>query len=140
MKVYQVLKDCSISYTDKGEDASFFLQVGDYIFIEINTCWVRKQQKFAHERTYSKESILTKIYYKKLISFGDKPSDEIWEWTWIENINIVDPYIKIKEHFVTVNYFDGRNPYTGATPPCKDVTKQWERDEKLNTVLNIEKN
>lgn len=139
MKVYEVLKDCSISYTKDGEDnGGFVLYKGDFFFIEKDFCWVKKESRFNHESAHSKESLLVKIYHNKLVSFGDTkfPIKPEYEWTWIENINLVAPTIN---KTIKSDYFDKIDPYTGITL-CKDVTQQWERDEKLNTVLNIEKN
>jgi len=137
MKVYEVIKDCSISYTKDGEDhGGFVLYKGDFFFIEHDFCWVKKESRFAHESAYSKESLLVKIYHNKLVFFGDKPEDTKYEWTWIENINLVAPTIN---KTITSEYFDKINPYTG-TPPCKDVTQQWKREEKLNKLLTIKKN
>lgn len=134
MIVYEVIKDCSISYTSKGEDhGGFVLYKGDFFFIEPDFCWVKKESRLNHESAHSKESLLVKIYHNKLVCFGDKPEDTKHEWTWIENINLVAPIINKN---ITSDYFDKINPFTG-TPPCKDVTSQWEREEKLNKLLTI---
>jgi hypothetical protein len=133
MKVYEVIKDCSISYTSEGEDhGGFVLYKGDFFFIEHDFCWIKKESTFS-QPTYSRKSLLIKIYHNKLVWFGDKPGDKKYEWTWIKNINLVGPLINKN---IEPEYFDKINPYTG-TPPCKDVTQQWERDEKLNELLNI---
>ena len=132
MKVYEVIKDCSISYTSEGEDhGGFVLYKGDFFFIKHDFCWVKKESRFNHESPYSKKSLLVKIYHNKLVWFGDKAEDKKYEWTWIENINLVDPLINKS---IKPEYFDKINPYTG-TPPCKDVTSQWEREEKLSIIL-----
>jgi hypothetical protein len=136
MKVYEVIKDCSISYTGEGEDVGFVLYKGDFFFIEHDFCWVKKESRFNHESPYSKKSLLVKIYHNKLVWFGDKPEDRKYEWTWIENINLIDPLINGD---VEPKYFDKANPFTGR-PFCKDVTFQWSREEKLNELLTIEKN
>ena len=137
MIVYEVIKDCSISYTREGEDhGGFVLYKGDFFFIDPDFCWIKKESRFSHESPYSKQSLLVKIYHNKLICFGDKPEDTKHEWTWIENINLVHPVINNKIEFP---FFDKVNPITG-TPPCKNVTFQWEREEKLNKLLIIKKN
>lgn len=86
--------------------------------------------------TYSKKSLLVKIYHNKLVWFGDKPEDRKYEWTWIENINLVAPLINGD---VEPKYFDKANPFNGRAF-CKDVTFQWEREEKLNKLLSNKKN
>jgi hypothetical protein len=132
MKVYEVIKDCSISYTIEGEDyGGFVLYKGDFFFIKHDFCWVKKESRFNHESPYSKKSLLVKIYHNKLVWFGDKAEDKKYEWTWIKNINLVDPLINKS---IEPEYFDKINPFTGA-PLCKDVTSQWEREEKLSIIL-----
>ena len=98
-------------------------------------CWVKKESRLNHESAHSKESLLVKIYHNKLVCFSDKPEDTKHEWTWIENINLVHPVINNK---IELEFFDKINPFTG-TPPCKNVTFQWEREERLNELLLIEK-
>lgn len=131
MIVYEVIKDCSISYTEKGEDTGFVLYKGDLFFIEPDSCWVKREGTLVAPDSYSKQSRLIKIYHNKLVWFGDKPEDTKYEWTWVENINLVHPVINNK---IELEFFDKINPFTG-TPPCKNVTFQWEREEKLNNLL-----
>lgn len=135
MIVYEVVRSCSISYTVNGEDNGFALYPGDFIFIEPDACWIKKESRFSFEPTYLKQSKLLKIYHNKLVSFGDKPEDSKYEWTWIEDINLVHPVINKK---IVVEFFDKMNPFTGS-PPCKNVTFQWDREEKLNKLLAIKK-
>ena len=132
MIVYEVIKDCSISYTSKGEDyGGFVLYKGDFFFIEPDFCWIKREGSLITPDSYSKESLLVKIYHNKLVCFGDKPEDTKHEWTWIENINLVGPIINKN---ITSDYFDKINSFT-ETPTCKDVTHQWKREEKLNKLL-----
>ena len=133
MIVYEVIKDCSISYTEKGEDTGFVLYKEDFFFIEPDSCWVKREGTLVAPDSYSKQSRLIKIYHNKLVFFGDKTEDTKHEWTWIENINLVHPVINNK---IEVESFDKINPFTG-TPPSKNVTTQWEREEKLNKLLTI---
>ena len=135
MIVYEVIKDCSISYTEKGEDTGFVLYKGDFFFIEPDSCWVKREGTLVAPDSYSKQSRLIKIYHNKLVWFGDKSEDTKYEWTWVENINLVHPVINNK---IELEFFDKINPFTG-TPPCKNVTFQWEREERLNELLLIEK-
>lgn len=133
MIAYEVLRDCSISYTDRGEDhGGFVLYKGDYIFIEPDFSWVKKESRLNHESAYTKKSLLKSIYHNKLVSFGDNPEDTKYEWTWIKNINIIDPRI---------NQFDilmCDKPYAiYGSPFIKDVTQQWEREIKLNEIISI---
>jgi len=134
MKVYEVIKDCFISYTKDGEDHDgFILYKGDFFFIEHDFCWVKKESRFSYEPAHSKESLLVKIYHNKLFIFGDRPEDIKYEWTWIENINFVAPTIN---RTITSEYFGKINPYTGEAL-CKDVTQQWEREEKLKEIISF---
>lgn len=114
MKVYEVIKDCSISYTKNGEDSGFALYKGDYFFIKHNAVWVKKER-----------NILLKIYHNKMIDLdGNK------EWTLIDDINLIDP--KINQ--IAIEDAIKFSPFYGQ-PICKDVTEQWLRDEKLNQLL-----
>lgn len=125
MKVYEVIKDCSISYTQNGEHSGFALYIGDYFFIKHDAVWVKKESRLNYEPAFSKRNILLKIYHNKMIDFdGNK------EWTLIDDINLVDP--KINQ--ITIEDASKFNPFYGQ-PICKDVTEQWLRDEKLNQLL-----
>ena len=130
IQVYEVIKDCSISYTRDGEDHDGFpLYKGDFFFIEHDFCWVKKESRFNYESPYSKKSLLVKIYHNKLVSFDEK--EDTHEWTWIENINLVGPLIN---QGVEPEYFDKFSTFKGS-PYCKNVTFQWQREEKLNKLL-----
>ena len=132
MIVYQVIKDCSISYTKNGEDHNgFVLYKGDYFFIEPDAYWIKNDNRFGHEPTYIRKSLLVKIYHNKLLCFGDAPEDIRHEWTWIDNINLIDPKINGN---ISAETFDQINPFYGK-PFCQDVTEQWERDSKLNKLI-----
>jgi hypothetical protein len=121
MKVYEVLeKSISISYVDNG----FVLYKGDFIFIKPDFCWIRNpEKKELFCKPYLKKDLLVKIYYRKFVKFVDK-GDDIYEWTWIDNINIVDPLINDKIIDIEDNTY------------LKDVTLQWVRENKLNFLLN----
>jgi hypothetical protein len=133
MKAYEVINGCSISYTKEGENKGFVLNPGDVFFIEPNSVWViHNPDDYIGDLIYIKKHLLTKIYYKKFLTFGyNKPEDTIWEWTWIENINLVEP--RLNGHLS--DYFDQKTLMKG-TPYCKDVTQLWEREEKLKNILN----
>ncbi len=144
MIVYEVLKDCSISYTDRGEDhGGFVLYKGDYFFIEPDFAWVKKEGMSIYGTTYyNKKSLLKSIYHNKLVHFGDKPEDKKYEWTCIENINIIDPIIRMELINGTSGFekdFDKLTSWNTNTgqPVLKDVTQQWEREIKLNEIINI---
>ena len=129
MIAYEVLRDCSISYTDRGEDhGGFVLYKGDYLFIEPDFAWV-KDVNTSVRPTYNKKSLLKSIYHNKLVFFGDKIEDIKYEWTWIKNINLIDP--KIRQFDVSICDKDG----LFGSPFIKDVTQQWEREFKLNEII-----
>lgn len=131
MKAYEVINSCSISYTQDGEDKGFVLNPGDVFFIEPNCVWVMDHyDKYDSRHTYIKKHLLTKIHYKKFISFGETPRDEVWQWTWIENINLVQPVLNNHVH----DNFDQKSLLKG-TPFCIDVTQKWKREEKLKNIL-----
>ena len=142
MIVYEVLRDCSISYTDRGEDhGGFVLYKGDYFFIEPDFAWIKKESISIYGTTYyNKKSLLKSIYHNKLVSFNDKT--KVYEWTWIRDINIIDPIIQMElingtsgfeKDFDKLVYW---NTTTGQ-PVLKDVTQQWEREIKINEIINI---
>lgn len=144
MIVYEVLRDCSISYTDRGEDhGGFVLYKGDYFFIEPDFAWIKKESISIYGTTYyNKKSLLKSIYHNKLVSFNDKTKDIKYEWTWIRDINIIDPIIRMElingtsgfeKDFDKLVYW---NTTTGQ-PVLKDVTQQWEREIKINEIINI---
>ena len=125
MKVYEVIKDCSITYTRNGEDNRFALYPGDYFFIKHDAVWVKKESRLNYEPAFSKSNVLVKIYYNKMIDLdGNK------EWTLIDDINLVDPRI----NQITVEDACKFHPIYGQ-PVCKDITAQWDRDQKLNQLI-----
>jgi hypothetical protein len=125
MQVYQIIKNCSITYIDEnGVDVGFALYEGDYIFIEQNSYWVSSNYQ---NYIYIKQSVLVKIYYNKMINFkGD------YEWTWIDNINIIDPRLNVKSKDISNAYIIIDIFYNDL---CKNVTVQWERNEKLKQLV-----
>jgi hypothetical protein len=136
MIAYEVLRDCSISYTETGSDKGFVLYKGDYFFIEPDFAWVKKESRLKHESPYTKRDLLKSIYHNKLVWFGDNPEDTKYEWTWIKNINIIDPKIENSFAQFNISNCDKVNSLFGA-PFIKDVTQQWEREIKLNEIISI---
>jgi hypothetical protein len=128
MRVYEALKNCTVSFRENDNTANdFVLYEGDFIFIQENIGWGRIQTGATRWDKYGSVSMLTKIYHKKLIYFGDASGDEIYEWTWID-VNIISPAIN-KE--ISIDDYDEY-----LTEILKDVTIQWNRENKLN-LLNV---
>lgn len=136
MRAFEVLRECTISYTDNGEDSNFALYVGDFFFIEEFNFWIKKDQSFGSSR-YSKENfMLSKIYHKKLVSFSDN-NTPIREWTFVNDINLIAPLISIGGFNIKeLEDFDKSSAWYGK-PVCKDVTLQWSRENKINEIINI---
>jgi hypothetical protein len=124
MRVYQVIKDCSISFIRNGRDVGFALYVGDYFFIQPDACWIKCGIYDEHVQV----DLLLKIYHNKMDLKGTK------EWTWINDLNLTDPKIKQISHSRSIKEATLVNPIWGP-PICKDVTIQWERDKKLSQVI-----
>ncbi len=126
MQVYQVIKNCSITYIENGQNVGFALFVGDYFFIDKCSHWVQCRYT-KHKDVYIKENVLVKIYYNKMINF-----DGDYKWTWVDNINIINPLLNVKINnynydIISVNDFDNNES-------CKNITIQWERNEKLKQI------
>jgi hypothetical protein len=125
MIVYQIIKSCSITYIEQaGMNIGFHLDVGDYVFIERDSHWIMNQHAF-NGIEYIKTSVLVKIYYNKMINL-----DGCYEWTWVENVNVTNP--KINDGFRQL-YVDS----DAISYVCKDVTIQWERNEKLKHIAEL---
>lgn len=131
IKVYEVIRDCSITYTSDGMvDKQFVIYKGDFFFIDKDCCWVKNEgNRFNGDPLFFKKSKLLKIYYNRFVGFDDDGQNK-YEWTWENDINIIDPVINDNIH---VEDFDKISPLYGQ-PYCKDVTLQWEREEKLNKI------
>jgi hypothetical protein len=133
MRAFEVLRECTISYTENGEGSNFALYVGDFFFIEELSFWIKRDQAFSFSNTYSKSNfMLSKIYHNKLVSFDKE--QRIHEWTFVNDINLISPILSIKGFNVNeLNDFDKSTVWYGK-PICKDVTLQWERENKLNKI------
>lgn len=127
MIVYEIIKSCSISFRDSRDNKSndFCLNIGDYIFLSDETHWV--MENYGNNwyepipiKSYIVVSMLKHIYYKKLINF-----DGDYEWTWIKNINIIDPRLNYK-NLIRTDY---------SKTYLNDVSIEWNRDEKINNLL-----
>ncbi len=53
--------------------------------------------------------------------------DGDYKWTWVDNINIINPLLVYKYDIISTNEFDNNEV-------CKNVTIQWERNEKLKQI------
>lgn len=119
MIVYQALRDFSISFKSNDNERPFAIHVDDYIFIE-DGFWMSNTLHVFNQSNYEKSLVLKHIYYKKTLWL--KPEEVKYEWEWIKNINIVNPTI------------DGMN-FSYSLGKLKDVTKQWERQNKLRKLV-----
>jgi hypothetical protein len=122
MIVYQVIKDCVISFRCDKNSNEFCLNVGDYIFLSDEKYWIKATNKDdIRLDTYISLSLLKNIYYKKMVDFNGK-----YEWVWIKDINIINPMLNYKN---AINS-DHSKIY------LNDVSIVWNRDEKINNILN----
>ena len=129
MKVYEVIKNCTVSYReyDKLEHGlnpsnDFALYPGDIIFIDVAGWMLTDNYKY-----YRPVNKLCKIYYYKMIDTftGEK------EWTWINNLDVINPKIDKRVDpedacYATSSQID--------TFKLKDVTIVWERERKLEEI------
>ena len=127
MKVYEVLfKSCAITFIENGINKGFCLNKGDFIFIEPNCI------QHIVDNKWVKSNLLTKIVYKKLTSL-----EEDFEWCEIDDINIVNPIIDYSSYvnFESVLNFNNFKLLVDRGV-LLDVTNQWNREEKLKSILN----
>jgi hypothetical protein len=123
MIVYEVIKSCSISFKKESNEREFGLNTGDLIFLLDEEFWLLndKNSSMPWEEKYLSNIILKDIYYKKLIDFNGK-----YEWTWIKNINIINPRINGLS-FIRKLHIDKH---------FRDVSVEWNRDKKINNLLD----
>ena len=121
MKVYESIKNCTVSYREYDKvdivgtcpSNDFVLYPGDIIFIE-SAGWTLTENSLY----YREVNKLTKIYHNKLVDISNGRK----EWTWIDNLNVINPKID--------KIIDIEN----ATHLIKDVTKVWMREMKLKEL------
>ncbi len=128
MKVFKALETCTISWRDpNGRANDFVLYEGDFFFIEENVGWLRKNDKIQNsmggfDNEYGSFDMLVKIYHNKMIDI-----DGNREWTWLHNLNLIEPLINSDIH---ISRWEKLCPNT-----LEDVSISWDRDEKLNKLL-----
>lgn len=132
MKVYEAIIDCTISYRDKSNTANdFVLYVGDLIFIEP-AGWNRDGSRTSWSSSpisYVLVDKLSKIYHNKWTIDGSKV---IKEWTWINDINVIDPLIDTTSSISDALVY--KSVSGSINPKLKDVTTAWSRDEIITNL------
>jgi hypothetical protein len=128
MMCFEVLNCCSITFIEDGRNKGMVLDVGDIFFIDTECVWTHDTSN-PYNPTWSKKSILKKIYYNRV--FGFDGNDFQKEWTWINNINIVDPKISL-----LLYTFSGDDLVSGrCNKYFRNITTEWNRDKKIEDLL-----
>jgi len=132
MKCYKLLIDASITIRNNTKKSILSLHKGDFIFKNENPVYILSAIDI-----YNEYSVLNSIYYKKyfLIKdiYGNLETDYTWEY--IKDINIISPTININDDTYSFNHSDKliENKF------IKDYTIEWNRKERLNTLLHTQK-
>ena len=129
MKVFKVVETCTISWRDPINRANdLVLYPGDFFFIEENMGWERKQTGTYNWDEYMSFDMLVKIYHRKLNAHKALKEDIMeYNWTWLNDINLVSPAID--------GEYNVRDWKEFCPNKLEDVSISWERDEKLNKLL-----
>jgi len=129
MKVFKVLKECTISYRDPNNRANdFCLYPNDLFFVKENVGWERKQTGTYSWDEYIPFDMLIKIYHRKLNAHKALKEDIMeYNWTWLNHLNLVGPAIDGK--------FSIRDWEEFCPDKLEDVSLSWNREEKLNKIL-----
>jgi hypothetical protein len=135
MIVYQIIKDCVVSFRENDRSTEICLHEGDFIFLSENKIYIKED--FNYNLGYYKFKsfyLLTDIYYKRTITGLDE-FDKIqtdFIWTWEKNQNIINPVINRTESIIFEK--DGEIKYSEEF--LKDVSVEWNRDKKINDLIN----
>ena len=134
MKVFKAIKECTISYRDTDNRATdFCLNPGDFFFIKENAGWDRIQTGDSTWGDYRKFDMLTKIYYNELnIEKAMKENIMEYNFTWINDIDVIDPAINRK---YGVSSWDEWEKEYSCKGLLEDVSLSWNRGEKLSKIL-----
>lgn len=135
MIVYQITKECVVSFRENSRSTEICLNEGDYIFLSENKVYLKKDFNY-NSGSYHYESfyLLTDIYYKKTILTGVDEHNRIqtdFIWTWEKNQNIINPVINRTQSVIFEK--DGEIEY--AKEFLKDVSVEWNRDKKINDLI-----
>lgn len=136
MIVYQIIKDCVVSFRENDKSTEICLHEGDFIFLSENKIYIKED--FNYNLGYYKFKsfyLLTDIYYKRTIITGLDEFDKIktdFIWTWEKNQNIINPVINRTQSVIFE--IDGKIEY--ANEFLKDVSVEWNRDKKINDLIN----
>lgn len=123
MIVYQIIKDCVVSFREKQDRATeICLYEGDFIFLSENKVYLRTD--YDH---YESFYLLTDIYYKKTILKNvNGQLEEDFIWTWEKNQNLINPVINRTQSVI----FEYAGEIEYAEEFLKDVFVESNRDKK----------
>lgn len=124
MKVLKSIETCTISWRDPNNRSNdFILYPGDFFFISENVGWERKQTGTYSWEEYVSFDMLVRIYHNKMIDI-----DGNREWTWVNDINLINPCVDGKYHVRDWKEF--------CPNKLEDVSLSWDRDKKLAKLLH----
>ena len=135
MIVYQIINDCVVSFREKQDRATeICLCEGDFIFLSENKVYLKKNFNY-DSGSYHYESfhLLTDIYYKRtILKHVNGQLEKDFIWTWEKEQNIINPVINRTQSVIFEK--DGEIEYTKEF--LKDVSLEWNRDKKINDLIN----
>jgi hypothetical protein len=135
MIVYQIINDCVVSFREKQDRSTeICLYEGDFIFLSENKVYLKKNFNY-DSGSYHYESfyLLTDIYYKRtILKHVNGQLEKDFIWTWEKEQNIINPVINRTQSVIFEK--DGEIEY--AKEFLKDVSLEWNRDKKINDLIN----
>jgi hypothetical protein len=133
MIVYQIIKECSVSYRDNTRGTSICLHEGDFIFLSGPIFSKKDGEWYDPKPVYEPLYLLTDIYYKR--HHFKKVNDEVvvdFTWTWENEQNIINPVINRTQSVI----FEINGELEFAEEFLKDVSINWNRDKMLEDLLD----
>jgi len=133
MIVYQIIKECSVSYRDNTRGTSISLHEGDFIFLSGPIFSKKDGEWYDPTPVYEPLYLLTDIYYK--MHHFKKVNDEVvldFTWTWEKEQNIINPIINRIHPIIS----EKNGEIVFSEEFLKDVSLEWNRDKKINDLIN----
>jgi hypothetical protein len=132
MRCFKInVKSLSISNRKGINDDSIALYSGDYFFIDS-----QKYYAYNTVNSYSELYLLKKIFYKKTYLKKDSNGEIVddYTWTWLNNINIINPQIVYgyAKYYLTDKSIDNLIEQEVLI----DCTVEGNREYNIKTILS----
>lgn len=132
MRCFKInVKSLSISNRKETDDDLIVLYSGDYFFIDG-----QKYYAYNTVNSYSELYLLKKIFYKKTFLKKDSNGEIVddYTWTWLNNINIINPQIVYgyAKYYLT----DKSIANLIEQEVLIDCTVEWNRENNIKTILS----